>query len=273
MAAFLSQPHCVFVFVFVFDELYLYLYLYLIRFFPVYLYLYLYLKLRKKMYLYLIKRIWPQPWTHWGITTLQMNSSVFKPHEWAPFQSNYNFTLTHDQYKVECLYNAVTFVKILHSQRCQNAIHSVPRLHDYKRPLALSQGMDMASVHSALGSGYGETNLTSRLLANVPNISICGSPHLANTGHRLSMAIVHSVVRVWPTLDRESAWILHTPGRWTGTNVIALLSHHLSSRMVFCIKVCDLVPPSFLMYATITALSDISHTARDLRWGRKSLTA
>ena len=57
----------------------------------------------KKMYLYLIKRIWPQPWTHWGITTLQMNSSVFKPHEWAPFQSNYNFTLTHDQYKVECL--------------------------------------------------------------------------------------------------------------------------------------------------------------------------
>ena len=68
-------------------------------------------------------------------------------------------------------------------------------------------------------------------------------------------------------------WILHTPGRWTGTNVIALLSHHLSSRMVFCIKVCDLVPPSFLMYATVTALSDISRTTRDLRWGRKSLTA
>ena len=129
MAAFLSQPHCVFVFVFVFDELYLYLYLYLIRFFPVYLYLYLYLKLRKKMYLYLIKRIWPQPWTHWDITTLQMNSSVFKPHEWAPFQSNYNFTLTHDQYKVECLYNAVTFVKILHSQRCQNAIFKM--LNDF----------------------------------------------------------------------------------------------------------------------------------------------
>ena len=33
----------------------------------------------------------------------------------------------------------------------------------------------------------------------------------------------------WPTLDRESAWMLRTPGRWTGTNVIALLSHHLSS--------------------------------------------
>ena len=144
----------------------------------------------------------------------------------------------------------------------------------YKRPLSLSpQGMDMASVHSALGSGYGETNLTSRLLANVPNISICGSPHLANTGRRLSMAIVHSVVRVWPTLDRESAWILRTPGRWTGTNVIALLSHHLSSRMVICIKVCDLVPPSFLMYDTVTALSHISLTTRYLRWGRKSLTA
>ena len=144
----------------------------------------------------------------------------------------------------------------------------------YKRPLSLSQGMDMASVHSSLGSGYGETNLTSRLLANVANISICGSPHLANTGRRLSsMAIVHSVVRVWPTLDRESAWILRTPARWTGTNVIALLSHYLSSRMVICIKVCDLVPPSFLMYATVTALSHISLTTRYLRWGRKSLTA
>ena len=143
----------------------------------------------------------------------------------------------------------------------------------YKKPLSLSQGMDMASVHSALGSGYGETNLTSRLLANVANISICGSPHLANTGRRLSMAIVHSVFRVWPTLDRESDWILRTPGRWTGTNDIALLSHHLSSRMVICIKVCDLVPPSFLMYATVTALSHISLTTRYLRWGRKSLTA
>ena len=122
-------------------------------------------------------------------------------------------------------------------------------------------------------SGYGETNLTSHLLANVANISICGSPHLANTVRRLSMAIVHSVVRVWPTLDRESAWILRTPGRWTGTNVIALLSHHLSSQMVICIEVCDLVPPSFLMYATVTALSHISLTTRYLRWGRKSLTA
>ena len=71
----------------------------------------------------------------------------------------------------------------------------------YKRPLSLSQGMDMASVHSALGSGYGDTNLTSRLLANVANKSIRGSPHLANTGRRLSVAIVHSVVRVWPTLE------------------------------------------------------------------------
>ena len=126
---------------------------------------------------------------------------------------------------------------------------------------------------SALGSGYGDTNLTSRLLANVTNISICGSPHLANTGRKLSMAIVHSVVSVWPTLDRESAWMLRTPGRWMGTNVIAMLSHHLSSRMVICIKVCDLVPPSFLMYATVTALSHISRTTRYLRWGRKSLTA
>ena len=101
----------------------------------------------------------------------------------------------------------------------------------------------MASVHSALRSGYGDTNLTSRLLANVANKSIRSSPHLANTGRRLSMAIVHSVVSVWPTLDRESAWMLCTPGRWTETNVIALLSQHLSSRMVICIKVCDLVPP------------------------------
>ena len=130
-------------------------------------------------------------------------------------------------------------------------------------PFPYPQGMDMASVHSALGSGYGDTNLTSRLLANVANISICGSPHLANMGRRLSMAIVHSVVSVWPTLDRESAWMLRTPGRWTGTNVIALLSHHLSSRMVICIKVCDLVPPSFLMYATVTALSH--HTVPQMR--------
>ena len=143
----------------------------------------------------------------------------------------------------------------------------------YRRPLSLSQGMDMASFHSALGSGYGDTNLTSRLLAIVANKSICGSPHLANAGRRLSMAIVHSVVSVWPTLDRESTWMLRTPGRWTGTNVISLLSHYLSSRMVICIKVCDLVPPSFLMYATVTALSHISRTTRYLRWGRKSLTA
>ena len=80
----------------------------------------------------------------------------------------------------------------------------------YRRPLPLSQGMDMASVHSALGSGYGDTNLTSRLLANVANKSIHGSPHLANTGRRLSMAIVHSVVSVWPTL----CW---TASRWTGS--------------------------------------------------------
>ena len=66
---------------------------------------------------------------------------------------------------------------------------------------------------------------------------------VANRGRRLSMAIVHSVVSVWPTLDRESAWMLCTPGRWMEINVIALLSQHLSSRMVICIKVCDLVPP------------------------------
>ena len=110
----------VFVFVFVFDQI-----------FPgVFVFVFVFWNFGKKMYLYLIKRIWPQPWTHWGITTLQMNSSVFKPHEWAPFQSNYNFTLTHDQYKVECLYNAVTFVKILHSQRCQNAIFKM--LNDFE---------------------------------------------------------------------------------------------------------------------------------------------
>ena len=143
----------------------------------------------------------------------------------------------------------------------------------HRRPISLSQGMDMASVYSALGSGYDDTNLTSRLLANVPNKSIRGSPHLANTGRRLSMAIVHSLVSIWPTLDRESAWMLCTPGRWTGTNVIALLSHHLSSRMVICIKVCEFVPPSFLMYATVTALSHINRTTRDLRWGMKSFTA
>ena len=77
--------------------------------------------------------------------------------------------------------------------------------------------------------------------------STCGSPHLANMGRRRSMAIVYSVVSVWPTLDRESVWMFCTPGRWTGTNVIALRLHHFSSRMVSCITVCDLMPPSFLM--------------------------
>ena len=66
-----------------------------------------------------------------------------------------------------------------------------------------------------LGSGYGDANLMSRLLANVANKSTCGSPHWANTGRRRSMAIVHSVFSVWPTLDSESAWMLWTPGRWT----------------------------------------------------------
>ena len=84
-------------------------------------------------------------------------------------------------------------------------------------------------------------------VVNVENESTCGSPHLANTGCRRSMAIVHSVFSVWPTLDRESAWILCTPGRWMGTNIITLQSHHLSSRMVICISVYDRVPPSFLM--------------------------
>ena len=135
-----------------------------------------------------------------------------------------------------------------------------------RSPLPLSQGMDLASVHSALGSGYGETNLMSHLLVKVANKSTCGLPHLANTGRRRSMAIVHSVFSVWPTLDRESAWMLCTPGRWTGTNVIALRSHHLSSRMVI-----DRVPPH-LMWATVTVLSHIKRTTRDLRCGRKSLT-
>ena len=123
----------------------------------------------------------------------------------------------------------------------------------YKRPLSLSQGMDMASVHSALGSGYGETNLTSRLLANVANISICGSPHLANTGRRLSMAIVHSVVRVWPTLDRESAWILRTPGRWTGTNVIAFYSIRVPGWVLKCLNL-------------ITAPGSVSNQPGSVTW-------
>ena len=69
----------------------------------------------------------------------------------------------------------------------------------YRRPLQLSQGTDMAFVHSALGSGYGDTNLMSRLLANVADKSICGSPHLANTGRRPPMAIIHSVFSGWLT--------------------------------------------------------------------------
>ena len=46
----------------------------------------------------------------------------------------------------------------------------------YRRPLPLSQGMDMASVHSALGSGYGDTNLMSRLLANVARVHLRLAP-------------------------------------------------------------------------------------------------
>ena len=86
----------------------------------------------------------------------------------------------------------------------------------YRRPLQLSQGTDMAFVHSALGSGYGDTNLMSRLLANVADKSICGSPHLANTGHRRSMAIVHSVFSGWPTTpcDRTT---------WAGVSSSALV--------------------------------------------------
>ena len=107
----------------------------------------------------------------------------------------------------------------------------------YRRPLPWSQGTDMASVNSALGSGYGDANLMSRLLANVTNKSTCGSPYWANTGRRRSMAIVHSMFSVWPTLDRESTWMLWTTGRWTGTKVIALRSHHFSRHNIICMSV------------------------------------
>ena len=144
----------------------------------------------------------------------------------------------------------------------------------YRKPLPLSQGTDRASVNSALGSGYGDANLMRRLLAKVTYRSTCGSPHLANTGRGCSMAIIHSVFSVWPTLDSESAWMLLTPGRWTGTSFIAKWSHHFSRRIVTCMRVKDRVPHSVLMYATVTALSHIKRTTRDLRWsqGRKALT-
>ena len=101
---------------------------------------------------------------------------------------------------------------------------------------------------------------------------MCGSPQLANTGRRRSMAIVHSVFSVWPTLDRESAWMLCTPDRWTGTNVIALQSHHLSSRIVICISVYDRVPPSFLMKPQSSRCRTSREPPGNLRWGRMSLT-
>ena len=142
----------------------------------------------------------------------------------------------------------------------------------YRRPLPLSQGTYMASVNSALGSGYGDANLMMPLLVNVANRSTCGSPHLADTGRRRSMAIVHSVFSVWPTLDSESAWTLSTPGRWTETSFIALRSHHFSRRIVSLMRAKDWVPPSFLMYATVTALSHIKRTTQDLWWERKALT-
>ena len=107
----------------------------------------------------------------------------------------------------------------------------------YRRPLPLSQGTDMASMNSALGSGYGDANLMRHLLANIANKSTCGSPHWANTGRGSSMAIVHTVFSVCPTLDSESAWMLWTPGRWTATSVIALWSHHFIRRNVSCIRV------------------------------------
>ena len=106
----------------------------------------------------------------------------------------------------------------------------------YRRPLPLSQGTDMASVHSALGSGYGDTNLMSHLLANVANKSTCCSPHWANTGRRCSMAIVHSVFSVWPTLDRESAWMLWTPGRWSPCDRTTWAD--VSSTALVCMIVC-----------------------------------
>ena len=95
----------------------------------------------------------------------------------------------------------------------------------YRRPLSLS--------------GNGNTNLMSHLLANVADKSTCGSPHLGNTVRRHSIAIVHSAFSIWPTLDRESAWMLWTPGRWTGTNVITLRSHHVSSSALVCMIVLD----------------------------------
>ena len=143
----------------------------------------------------------------------------------------------------------------------------------YRRPLPLSQGTDMASVKTALRSGYGDANLMRRLLANVVNRLTWTSPHLANTGRRRSMTIVHSVFSVWPTLDSESAWTLCTPDRWTETSFITLRSHHFSRRIVSCMRVKDWVPPSFLMYATVTALSHIKQTTWHLRWERNAVTA
>ena len=102
--------------------------------------------------------------------------------------------------------------------------------------------------------------------------STCGSPHLANTGRRRSKAIVHFVFSVWLTLDRESAWMLCIPDSWTGTNVIALRSHHLSSRIVICISVYDHVPPSFLMEPQSPHCRTSREPPGNLRWGRKSLT-
>ena len=75
----------------------------------------------------------------------------------------------------------------------------------YRRTLPLSQGTDMASINSALRSGYTAMQTWWGVLsANVANKSTCGSPHLANTGRRCTMAIVHSVFSVWPTLQSVS---------------------------------------------------------------------
>ena len=35
---------------------------------------------------------------------------------------------------------------------------------------------------------------------------------------------IHSVGRVWPTCERASAWMLHEPGRWTGTSLMPFRS-------------------------------------------------
>ena len=112
-----------------------------------------------------------------------------------------------------------------------------------------------------------------RRQAKVANRSILGVPHVENTGHRGWLLIDHSAMSVWPTHDRASAWTLWDPGRCTGMNVIPFSSQNLTSRIIRRVSLNDLVPPSFMMYDTTTALSHIRRTTRDLSWGRKPVTA